>query len=305
MHNLFIVRTPLQLLTAYIATYQIGPADNELVLINPRGEKLWQNGYCLKKIENDTSVWKRVMMFKHRLARRSRFLQIKKDINLLKQELLQNGRFDEIYLGSDREFDNQLLVELAGNTSYVRIEDGVWSYSSPVLPIASRIMNYLWSCFVRRAAGLHSKMSYNFRGGGYGSAATADLLYKPQLLQRYSPYTVAIKREIVHSVMERLTTGMPPIPDLIYEPSVIFLGSSIINIGENDVDKSVAHSELTLLAQVQRLCEANDMHFIYKTHPFENQAKLAYYRENLPAMRLISSPEPIEAIFYRYAVVLH
>lgn len=299
VHNLFVVRTPLQLLTAYIITHQIGPADNELVLINPRGAKLWHGSYCLEQIVTDNGVWKRVMVFQHRLARRSRFFHLKHDLQQLQRELLQHGRFDQIYLGSDREFDNQLLVELVGNTSYVRIEDGVWSYSSPKLPFPTRAVNYLWSCLVRHMAGLRSNMPYNFVGGGYGRAAIADFLYKPNLLQRYSPRPVEIRRDVIHSTMAKLTAGMQSIAALQSGPSLIFLGSSIINMKKNG-DSSDIDDELKLLDYVQCLCKAHKLNFIYKTHPFEHREKLAYYQKHLPTMRIVTTPEPMETIFFKY-----
>lgn len=296
VHNLFVVRTPLQLLTAYIITHQIEPAHNELVLINPRGEKLWHGSYCLKRIVSDNGVWKRVMVFQHRLARRSRFFHIKHDLQLLRRNLLQYGRFDQIYLGSDREFDNQLLVELVGNTSYVRIEDGVWSYSSPKLPFYTRIATYLWCQLVRYVTGLNSNMLYNFTGGGYGKACTADFLYKPKLLKRYSPQPVEIRQEAVYGAMEKLIDGMQPIDVLQSGPCLIFLGSSFINI-QNRTD---LNREVELLQNVHQLCSAHQLNFIYKSHPFEGQEKLAYYKDHLPAMHIVTTPEPIEALFYKY-----
>ncbi len=191
MNNLFVVRTPLQLLSAYIIAQNAGTENyNHLMLLNPRGAAIWHKGYSINKMSNDLAVWNKVTILQHRIARRSQLRKIKDRLADMRALLTANGPTDMVYLGADREFENQLIVQLAGNSSYARLDDGVWSYASPDRSVLAKIEFVLWAKIVHLLGGIPRTMAYNLRGGGYGKAAVADYLFKPDLLQRFSPKAV-------------------------------------------------------------------------------------------------------------------
>lgn len=297
MHNLFVVRTPLQLLSAYIIAGQEHPqAINDLVLINPRGNTLWQSTSCLKRMVTDQDVWRKVLTITHRVARRSEVFHLRERLDELKRQLLEPGKVDQVYLGSDREFDNQLLVELVGNTSYARLDDGIWSYASPPRSLKEKVSMFVWSRIVKFLTGTHTGMKYNYRGGGYGQAASADYLFKPQLLQHPSPRALAIPQAEIHRSLAKLTAGMDVNNTLqTTGKTIVFLGSVFVDRGLLTVDR-----ELALLQVLAATAKENGMQLCYKPHPFEKKDKLAYYQTQIPELITISFSDPIEIFFYRH-----
>ena len=139
MHHLYVVRTPLQLLSAYITAHQLPPAVNDLVLANVRGSELWYGGAVLSRVVGDRSVWAQTTTFGHNVARRSELFRLRQNLAAVKDRLTRLGPVDRVFLGTDKGFDNQLLVELSGNTTYARLDDGVWSYLSPPAPLPKRV----------------------------------------------------------------------------------------------------------------------------------------------------------------------
>jgi len=296
VHSVFIARTPLQLLSAYVVASQVNKHTiNDLILINPRGNALWHSSFCIKRMATDQNVWQRVFTFAHRVARRSELFKLSERLQALRTDLLALGPIDCVYLGADREFDNQLLVELTGNTTYIRLEDGVWSYASPDRSISEKIEMWFWSRLVRYLAGVKTNMRYNYRGGGYGQAATADYLFKPNLLQRPSPHALEIPKQAVHAALEQVTQGMEKIPELADAKSILFLGSVFVDQG-----KLKAEQELKILKSLYSEGQEKGMQLFYKPHPFEKKDKLAFYQSEFPKMTIITVADPIELIYYCY-----
>jgi len=295
MHNLFIVRTPLQLLSAYIVASQNHcQATNTLVLINPRGNTLWQSTYYLNRMVTDQEVWHKIFTFTHRVARRSELFQVRKRLSNLKKQLLEPGNVDQVYLGADREFDNQLLVELVNNVSYARLEDGIWSYSSPDRSLKEQVEFFLWRHIVKLLTGISTGMKYNYHGGGYGKAATTDYLFKPHLLQRPSPCAVAIPQGHIHRALAKLAAGTHTTDALQnIDNAMIFLGSVFVDRGILSLD-----TELSLLQKIVAIAKDKKMRLCYKPHPFEKKEKLAYYQTKLPELIIIDFSDPIEIFFY-------
>lgn len=298
MHNLFVVRTPLQLLSAYIIAEQAHPqAVNALLLINPRGNTLWQSTYCLNRMVTDQEVWHKVITLTHRVARRSEVFHLRERLAELKTQLLAPGKVDQVYLGADREFDNQLLVELVGNASYARLEDGVWSYASPPRSLKDKAGLLVWSRLVKLLTSINTGMKYNYNGGGYGQAATADYLFKPHLLQRPSPNAIAIPQADIHQTLAKLTAGMDTANTLPgSDDTIVFLGSVFVDCGllTREQEFSLLQGILTTTGKEKRV------QLCYKPHPFESKEKLAYYQDQLPELRIIHFSDPIEILFYCY-----
>lgn len=295
MHNLFVVRTPLQLLSAYIIADQIQPGRiNDLILINPRGKMLWESSYCLKRMVTDKNTWHKVIIKSHRIARRSEIFHLREQLRQLKTEILEAGDVECVYLGADREFDNQLLVELVGKTSYVRMEDGMWSYDGPYRTIQEKITMFIWSRIVKLLTGIHTGMQYNYTGGGYGQAAIADYLFKPQLLQHPSPKPTAIPKVAIHNSLAKLTEGMPFDNDAKnMKNAIVFLGSVFVDKGILPIDQ-----ELSLLKALAKNTTEKGIQLWYKPHPFEKKEKLSYYQAEIPELFIIHFSDPIEFLYY-------
>lgn len=295
MHNLFIVNTPLQLLTAYILANTVESGNkNQLLLVHPNGYDSWGDSYCLTHMSTDSTTWNQIAVFKRWINRDTKFSAFKSQINQMQETLLRNGEVDRVYLCSDKIIQNQLLVELSGNNSYIRFDEGFGSYFSHDRHLASKIWQYIRIQFFRLLGNMNCDMRYNLGGLGQGKAATADYFYKPHLLERWSPNAIEIQKRDVHTTMAKLTVNMPPYEMLDDGESLLFLGSDFV---ERDVYS--ANHEIEILKKLTAMASKKGLNFIYKPHSSEKAAKLEYYQQQIPALKLFYAVEPIEAIYYR------
>lgn len=294
MSNLFVVRTPLQLLTAYIITANyFQDDDNVLIYIHRNHEKLYQECFYVRKIFNDTLTWQ-VLRYEKWLEGEKRLSGFKKKIQQMKETLLQYyPKFDKVFLGEDKTFENQLLVELSGNDHYYRMEDGVWSYHAPDRCWSSKLWHGAKMRVLRFLVGLHSDMIYNAGGIGCGKAAIADYLYKPHLIERYSPRIITIERDKVMNAMGELIGEEQQYQNELPNQVVLFLGSKLVEQG-----KIVANDEIEILRQIYDLCNQNGLTLCYKPHPAEKTSKLEIYKKELPKLEFCLIREPMEILYY-------
>jgi hypothetical protein len=294
MSNLFVVSTPLQLLTAYIiATNLFENDDNMLVYIQCNHEKIYQESLCVRKMFDDKSTWQ-VLRREKWLQGITRLSEFKEKLTQMKQTLFKNRlKFDKVFLGEDKSFENQLLVELSDNDHYYRMEDGVWSYHAPDRRWVSKLWHGVKMDALRHFAGLHSDMLYNAGGIGCGKAALADYLYKPHLLERVSPYAILIERDQVTNTMEKLTGKMQLYHDQPTSQIILFLGSKLVDQGKISVN-----TEIEILKHIYDICKQQGLTFLYKPHPAEKNDKLEFYQKVLPQMEFCQTREPMEILYY-------
>ncbi len=294
MSNLFVVSTPLQLLTAYIiVTNQLEDDDNMLVYIQRNHEKIYQESFCIRKIFDDTSTWQ-VLRCEKWLEGVTRLPEFKANIMRMKQMILKNRlKFDKVFLGEDKSFQNQLLVELSGNNHCYRMEDGVWSYYAPDRCWPSKLWHGAKMRVLRFFADLHSDMAYNAGGIGRGKAALADYLYKPQLLERYSPNIIPIERCMVMNTMRKLTGEMQQYQNQSSSQLILFLGSKLVEQGKISVN-----TEVGILKDIYNICSQQGLTLLYKPHPAEAKDKIELYQKKLPQMKLCEIKEPMEILYY-------
>lgn len=294
LYNLFVTNTPLQLLTAYIVANAFFPdANNHLLFINRNYKRFMNTSFYMKKMMTDTSTWKRVSLLDEWL-KHTKVSEIRKDNERMAYEICHGTEcVDQVFIGSDKEIINQLIVELSGNTAYYRIEDGVWSYACPDRSWASKLVHGFKIRVLRSIGGLHSDMVYNTGGLGYGKAAKADYLYKPNLLERYSPSVIHIDKEKVQKVMEKLIDVNDGYKEL--KDSVLFLGSRRVEQGKAKIDV-----ELDLLRQIDKLCQERGLQLLYKPHPAESPDKLKQYKAVLSELKFLELSDPMEILYARF-----
>lgn len=284
----------MQLMTAYIlANSTIKGTHNHLLLLHPNGYELWDRSYCLTHMSMDKSTWHKISVVKRWINRNTKISVFKTQIDEMRESVLQNGKVDNVYLGSDKIIQNQLIVELSGNTKFHRIDEGWGSYWSHDRHWASKIWQAIRIKYFRALAGLHTNMRYNLNGLGYSKAAETDYLYKSNLLERPTPHAVKIEREDIFNVMEKLTREMPIIPELDTN-SILFLGSDFV---ERKVYS--AELELNVLTKINDLSQKIGAKLIYKPHTSEEGDKLDFYQKNLP-IKILRVAEPVEVIYYRH-----
>lgn len=301
MSNLFIVNTPLQLLTAYIIANGLKNKEhNHLMLINSMHNELLNSCYYVRKILEDSIVWQQVSLREHWLGRNTRLLDIKKEMRNMKDALFEQVvTIDNVFLGSDKVIQNQILVELSGKSNYIRLEDGVWSYSCKDRHWLSKVWQSQRIMLLRLLGNLKSDMQYNLGGLGHGKAALADYLYKPDLLERSSPQAVAIERDLVLRSLDRLPEiALSGYPDAVLEDGILFLGSLQVEYGHVTED-----SELRILTSILDMCKKSGLKLVYKPHPAESKDKLSRYQELLPGITYCKIKDPIEILYNKLETI--
>lgn len=297
MSNLFIVNTPLHLFTAYIiANYYTAGQSNMLALINPKAYSAWENSRCLAKMASDDTTWKSIILgTKDYLRQRVKESGALKVLSEIRKTLNDGEKIDQVYLASDKVIANQILVEMSGNTTYIRFDEGSASYVLQPRRWKTQAAERLGVQFLRLLAGLHSDMKYNFKSIGQGQAGTADYLFKPWMLERPSPKPVAIEREAIMQALDKLTPVMDEYQVLMQEPVILYLGSYQAEFGGVDPAQ-----EIDLLKRLAAFAKTIHCKLLYKPHPGERRDKLKAYQEQLADIEFFHSVEPMEIILYRH-----
>ncbi len=297
MSNLFVVNTPLQLLTAYIvANTHFPETDNCLIMFNPRLKHLVESSMYTRVMLEDRSTWgDRTILLDRWLRSDTKLSILRQEVRNLQEQIFKlSPTFRRVLIGSDKTLQNQLMVEISGNQHYYRLEDGVWSYAGPDRRMMSKFWQSIRIKALRRAAGLDSDMVYNTGGLGYGPAALGDYLYKPHLLERYSPSVIEIKRSAVLAVMDRLLRPDDGFGDITAKEVVLFLGGLHVERNEVSID-----DEMTIVAEISGVAAKGGFRLLYKPHPAEGTEKLKTYCERITNLELLDRRDPVEVIYSR------
>lgn len=293
MNNLFLASTPLQLLSAYIIANSIHERDENHLLLLGRNEQTWNGCFSLQKMSTDVSTWQKIVIIENWLGRKSKLNTLRKEIESMRR-ILQGINPDHIFLGSDKTTQNQFFVELAGKSSFYRMEDGIWSYCSPNRIFLSKWYQALRIKVFRSIGNVKPMIEFNYKGVGWGSSCTADYLFKPSLLERPTPHAITVEREDVQKAMKKLLAmGGGQYLELNKDKLVIFLGSVW-------VDRKIVslQKELSLLKEIYKICQRDGLKLLYKPHPSEKKTKLQYYKEQLSGIEFLTISDPIEYIYY-------
>ena len=196
---------------------------------------------------------------------------------------------EQVFLGSDIDPYNQLLVAALGKGSFWRMDDGMYSYSYEEKrrkPL-HRIFHQLKASCMKRMLGIDARLPINTAANGESPAGRGDFLYLPELLSRPSPKVVEITAAQIREAMAFLQAQNvhEPICPTGAEEFAIYLSQGLLQVEEVSV--------LTKLQQklgVKRL--------IYKPHPNDSADKLDYIGQHMPGILLCGSKIPVEIILY-------
>jgi len=296
MRNLFIVNTPLHLFTAYIlANYYMKDEDNVLMLANPKSHSRWNENRCIAYMAHDTTTWDQIIVADKSYKQKIKSVGPWQVIKEFKDKFSQNGGINQVYIASDKTLLNQFIVELSGNTTYIRFEEGSASYIPYDRKWSSKAGEYLLLQLLRLMAGLRSDFRYNFSGVGLGLAGTADYLYKPHLLERYSPDARLIEPAAIYTALDKVLPVMQDYEQLAGPPVIMYLGSNLV-----EHDKVDAEKEIGVLKELSAQASAKGYRLLYKPHPSERPEKLKDYIRRFPSIDVFSCLEPMEIILYKY-----
>lgn len=296
MINLFVVNTPFQLLSAFIvANSYEKEAENYLLVLRPNEYENWQYSTGVQYILKDTSTWKKSLIVEKWLQRNDKASSYRGQIKEMKERIASIGYINQVFLGSDKIIQNQMIVEIAGCFVYSLLDEGSFSYNSRDRKALSKIWQYLRIQYFRYTGNVHGNMKYNLSGIGYGLGNITDYLYRPELLGRKSKCVKPLERKYIQSILPDIANHMEDIAILMQQSCIIFLGSPFIEQGAFTIQ-----AEMQVLQNLYEIAVQSKLRLIYKTHHSENENKLNTYQQAYPKMDILRSLEPAELLYHKY-----
>jgi hypothetical protein len=296
MINLFVVNTPFQLLSAFIvANSYEKEAENYLLVLRPNEYENWQYSTGVQYILKDISTWKKSLIVEKWLQRNDKRSSYREQITEMKERIESIGNINQVFLGSDKIIQNQMMVEIAGCSKYSLLDEGSFSYNSRDRKALSKIWQYLRIQYFRYTGDVHGNMEYNLSGIGYGPGNIADYLYRPELLGRKSKCVKQLEKKYIQSILPTIADHMEDISILMQQPCIIFLGSPFIEQGAFTIQ-----AEMQVLQNLYEIAGQSQLRLIYKTHHSENEDKLKTYQQAYPEIEILKSLEPAELLYHKY-----
>lgn len=292
MRNLFIVNTPFHLLTSFILSKSFfRDDDNYLALIHPHGYEKWSNNNIMAYISSVKCGYKDVFPLINFLSSRNKTVSFKKQIQQV-QNTIGQIHIDNVFLGSDIDPQNQLLVASLNINKFNRYEDGLYSYynknrrRSKVDELFHKLK--IWG--LKKSAGIKSNLYINTSTASDSKAGIADYMYKPKLLQRYSPNPIEISKERIDFALDDLRNRK-----LLYSqmtrPSILYLSQPLVEQKMFSVEDELA----CLRNLIKPLSKQGQI--LYKPHPNDSSDKIKYFYEKIPQISIFNSVEPAELLY--------
>ena len=290
--NLFIVNTPFHLLTAFILAKSSCKGDaNYLALIHPHGYERWAENPVLQYMSSTAGGYRAVFPLGNCWSSRHKDKSYRQQ-TVEVQERIGSLGIDAVFLGSDIDPQNQLLVAALGKKSFYRYEDGLYSYynENRRRSFMDMLFHKLKIKILAQMAGINSSLYINTSTASDSRAGVGDFMYYPELLQRYSPNAQEISKAMIAEALEELArNGL--MPKEIKKKSILYLSQPLV-----EQKKVTLAEEFAILREVIAGLD-DSCQLLYKPHPNDSQYKLDFYRQELTAMQLYTSLKPVELVF--------
>lgn len=290
--NLFIVNTPFHLLTAFILLKgRFNNDENYLALIHPHGYEKWKKSPLMLYMTSQSCGWKQVFSLGNWLSSRQKNKSYRDQVNDVKNSIGKIG-IDTIYLGSDIDVQNQLLVDTLNINQFCRYDDGLYSYYNDDRrrSLLRELFHKARITMLKLLAGINGNLVINTSAAGDSPAGVCDFMYKPELIQRFSPKAYEIGIEIINQAVSDLyKCGF--LNPIMSKNSILYLSQPLV-----EQKKITIAEELTILREILQHLNGSGL-LLYKPHPNDSAYKIDYYRENLSEMVIYDSIEPVELSF--------
>lgn len=290
--NLFIVNTPFHLLTSFILSKSIFKEDeNYLALIHPHGYEKWGDSCVMNYMSSKDCGYKEVFPLIQWMTSKNKSQTYCEQVQTIKQSIGKLG-IETIFLGSDIDIQNQLLVAALGKDRFCRYEDGLYSYYNE-----NRRRSWSHMFFhkmkihgIEWLAGIKDQLYINTSTASDSKAGIADFMYKPALLQRYSPNSQEITNRMIQTAIADLVEKAILIPKM-KKKTILYLSQPLVEQGTFTLEEE--------FGRLEKLVQgfAGNMTLLYKSHPNDSAGKFEFYKKNLPQMEFFTSIEPVELLF--------
>ncbi|WP_188400345.1 polysialyltransferase family glycosyltransferase [Sporomusa sp. GT1] len=290
--NLFIVNTPFHLLTVFILLKgRFSSDENYLALIHPHGYEKWQDSPIMRYLSSNNCGWQQVFPLGNWLSSRHKTTSYKQQVAAVRNTIGKIG-INNLYLGSDIDVQNQLLAGTLNIDKFYRYEDGLYSYYNEDRrrPLGHRLFHQGKIYILKLMAGINGKVSINTTTAGDNPSGIGDFMYKPELLQRFSPQSYAIERLMIEQALQDLT-GKGLLNPVMKKNSILYLSQPLV-----EQKKLTREEEMVILREI--LCQIKGKGcLLYKPHPNDSADKLDHYRRTFSDMTIYNSIEPVELSF--------
>lgn len=292
MNNLFIVNTPFHLLTSYILSNSFFATDNNyLALIHPHGYDKWQHSPLMSFISSTSCGYKEVFPLINFLSSRKKTVAFKKQVSDV-QNTIGKLHIDNVFLGSDIDPQNQLLVACLNIDKFIRYEDGLYSYynENRRRPKLDEYFHKLKLWGIKKTANICGNLYLNTSTASDSKAGIADYMYKPTLLQRYSPNAIEITNTHIQTAINKLIDNNL-LKKQFTKPSILYLSQPLVEQGLISLENEVANLQ-TLLKSLDKAEQ-----LLYKPHPNDSISKIKHLKEKIPQLAIFEGIEPAELLY--------
>lgn len=291
-NNIFIVCTPFHLLTSFILSRTVYEGDhNYLALLHPHGYDSWHKDPLLRFMTSREAGYEAVYPLVTWMTKRAREKSLRKQAEQARA-MVGPVKMDRAFLASDTGRQTQLFVALLGLKSYIRYDDGMYSYYNKdrKRPLSHTLFHQAMLRLMAWAAGIHSDLAFHVSSMGAASAGLGDYLYLPPLLRRPSPKVYEVSAAMIARAMDVLKGKGLLNRELSGKRYVMYLSQPITEQGKLSFDdeKECLRFCLSRFASGQRL--------IYKPHPNDSPYKVNYVRTHFPEVLINDSKVPVELI---------
>lgn len=292
MNNLFIVNTPFHLLTSFILSKGFFPEDNNyLALIHPHGYEKWASNPLMNYISSTQCGYKEIFPLIHFLSSRNKTVPFKTQVQQV-QNSIGKLHIDNVFLGSDIDPQNQLLVASLDINNFNRFEDGLYSYYNENRRRSKldELFHKLKIWGIKKSANIKGELYINTSTASDSKAAIADYMYKPELLQRYSPNPIEITKKIIDvSISDLKNKNL--LQKKIINLSILYLSQPLVEQKLFSIE-----DELSCLQNLIKPLNKQGQ-LLYKPHPNDSKDKINYFQEKIPQLKIFNSIEPAELLY--------
>lgn len=293
MNNLFIVNTPFHLLTSFILSKGFFPEDNNyLALMHPHGYEKWASNPLMNYISSTQCGYKEIFPLIHFLSSRNKTVPFKTQVQQV-QNSIGKLHIDNVFLGSDIDPQNQLLVASLDINNFNRFEDGLYSYynenrrRSKLDELFHKLK--IWS--IKKSAGIkNTKLYINTSTASDSKSGIADYMYKPELLQRFSPNPIVITKDKINIAINDLKSKKF-LQQKINNPAILYLSQPLVEQKLFSIEEEL-HCLQSLIKPLN-----NKGELLYKPHPNDSKDKINYFQEKIPQLKIFNSIEPAELLY--------
>ena len=291
MKNLFVVNSPLHLMSAFILiNSKFKNEDNYLALVHPHGFAHWQEDAIMDYMSSVKAGFKNVFPLLGRMSRQQA-AYIMENIKIL--------NLDRAFVGSDVNIQDQLLMSALGITNYYRLDDGMWSYYNEdrKRSKSKAFFHRLQLEAVAHMYGINSSLKFNTVALGESKAGLGDYLFMPGLLRRKSPQVFEITSAMIKQAMDKLAQEGLLQQELFDYNYIVYLSQPVTENGQTTFEEEKKI--------IDKLMDKMDEHtrLIYKPHPNDKIYKLRYIKETFPKVIINNSKIPIEIVLYKEPLI--